>query len=275
MKNILFGLFLLLARPVLSQYYYKDLVSTRQTAQQFMLLKNAGIKKVVLHSFDGNSGEAAGFSIEQVLDGSRNTLTTVTQTPGLGNSYLVASYNGNGQLVSTTDSAENAVGNTRYSYDAAGRLVGISSTSRSDNIATTETHLYTYTADGRPEGMLRIRNEKDSSVISFLPDENGRVGEEKTLRSTLPTPSYYYYHDTDGRLTDIVRFNVRANRLLPDYMFEYNAEGQLKKTTIVPEGSNEYQVWYYQYAPGGLRKMDLVYDKRQQLMGKVEYEYTR
>jgi len=68
---------------------------------------------------------------------------------------------------------------------------------------------------------------------------------------------------------------VRAARMLPDYIFEYNAEGQLKKTTIVPEGSNEYQVWYYQYSPDGLRKMDLVYNKKQQLMGKVEYEYSR
>ena len=46
MKNILFGLFLLISFPVCSQYYYKDLVSTRQTAQQFSLLKKAGVKKL-------------------------------------------------------------------------------------------------------------------------------------------------------------------------------------------------------------------------------------
>ncbi|HOA38803.1 MAG TPA: RHS repeat protein [Flavihumibacter sp.] len=275
MKNILFGLFLLISFPVCSQYYYKDLVSTRQTAQQFSLLKKAGVKKLVLHSTDGSSGEAAGFDIEQVLDASRNTLTTITKTPDLGNSYLVATYNAADQLVSTTDSAENAINVTNFSYDAAGRILAINSSSRSDNIANTESHLYTYNEQGQPISLLRIRNGKDSSQVQFLPDENGRVGEEKTIKSTLPTPSYYYYHDANGKLTDIVRFNVRAARMLPDYIFEYNAEGQLKKTTIVPEGSNEYQVWYYQYSPDGLRKMDLVYNKKQQLMGKVEYEYSR
>lgn len=275
MKNILFFLFLVPFHPAFSQYYYKDLVATQLTAKQFALLKSAGVKKVTLSSFDGSSVETAGFTADQAIDPVKHTLLSTTHTSVIGDSYLLSTYNEAGQLISTSDSAQNSVNKTSYTYDALGRLTLISNTSGSDNIANTEEHRYSYDANGQPSGMLRIRNGKDSSLISFVLDDKGKVGEEKTVRSTLPTASYYYYHDTKGNLSDVVRFNVRANRLLPDYMFEFNPEGQLKKMTLVPEGSNEYQVWYYQYGPDGLKKMDLVYNKQQQLMGKVEYAYSR
>ncbi|ULQ53282.1 hypothetical protein [Flavihumibacter fluvii] len=274
MKKILSTLlFISTIQTTFAQYYYKDLVTTSQTSQQFSLYSQRGIKKVTLTSYSGNSTETGGFTAEQQIDARNRTITTITRTAVVGDSYLLTSYSTSGQLIRTTDSAQNATNTTIYSYDAAGRLSDISTSNSSDNISTVETHHYKYDANGKPAGMLRIRNNSDTTIVQFILDEKGNVGEEKITRSNLPGSTVYYYYDAKNRLTDIVRYNAKAKRLLPDYMFEYNDNDQLKKMVIIPEGTNEYQNWYYQYGEGGMKRMELCYDKSQQLMGKVVYEY--
>lgn len=276
MKKILSVLVLTaFLHPLQAQYYYKDLVTTRQTNQQYSLFVKEGIKKVNLTSFDGNSTETAGFSCEQTISTGKRTITTTTQTAVMGDSYLITTYNEQGQLVSTTDSAQNATSTTTYRYDAGGRLVNIATSSRSDNVTTSETHTYTYDVTGHPASLLRIRDQQDTTLVQFILDENGNVVEERSTRKNQSQPSIFYYYDARNQLTDVVRFNVKAQRLLPDYIFDYNENGQLKKMLVVPSGTNEYQTWYYQYEPSGLKKLDLCYNKAQQLIGKVLYEYGR
>lgn len=257
-----------------AQYYYKDLLTTAQTNELYARISKEGVKKITLSSFDGNSSETAGFTGEQQVDNRRKTITTITRTAVMGDSFFEAVYNDQAQLISTRDSAQNARSVTTYSYDQEGRLTEINTSSKSDNVTTTERHSWTYDAAGKPAGMLRIRNQSDTTRVSFVLDENGNVAEEKAVRSNLPAVTVFYYYDRMNRLTDIVRYNAKAQRLLPDYMFEYQEGGQLKKMTVIPEGTNEYQLWYYQYLPNGLKRMELVYNKQQQLMGKVEFSYT-
>jgi hypothetical protein len=71
-----------------------------------------------------------------------------------------------------------------------------------------------------------------------------------------------------------VRFNAKAQRLLPDYIFEYEENGDLSTMMVVPEGSSDYQKWYYKYDEGGLKLIDFCYNKRNELQGKIEYQYT-
>lgn len=274
MKKILFALILTtIHQAIFAQYFYKDLQTTVQTNQLYALLTREGVKKITLISFDGNSAESAGFSGEQQVDSRRKTITTVTRTAVMGDSFFEAVYNDHGQLIGTSDSAQNARSRATYRYDQDGRLTEINTSSTSDNITTTESHYWSYDAGGKPAGMLRIRNNSDTTRVSFVLDENGNVAEEKVVRRNLPSVTVFYYYDQMKRITDIVRYNAKAQRLLPDYMFEYNENGQLKKMTVIPEGTNEYQVWYYQYLPNGLKRMELVYNKQQQLMGKVEFGY--
>jgi YD repeat-containing protein len=274
MKKILSALlFLLLIQPVSAQYYYKDLVTTVQSSQQFNLYRQRGVKKVTLTSYNESSTESAGFTVEQIIDGKSRKITTISRTTVVGDAFLMTTYNEAGQLISSTDSAQNAINNTNYTYDGGGRLTLISTTNSSDNITTTETHQYLYDEKGKPLSMLRIRNNSDTTRVQFIADEHDNVGEEKIIRSNLPASTVYYYYDIKNRLTDIVRYNAQAKRLLPDYMFEYNENDQLKKMVIIPEGTNQYQNWYYQYTGDGLKRMDLCYDKSQHLMGKVVYEY--
>ncbi|MBU7576989.1 MAG: hypothetical protein KAF40_02915 [Flavihumibacter sp.] len=274
MKNIAFILILTLSSsPLWSQFYYNDLLANRQTNQRYQQMLEKGIKKVTITSYDGNTPESAGFTAEQTLDPKKGLLVTRTQTSQTGDTRIEARYNEKGWLISSRDTAQNASSQSSYSYNPNGQLIRLESSSRSDNITTTEIHNWTYNEAGLPQSMQRIRNQVDTTTVSFVYDEKGNLVEEKAIRANLPAITYYYYYDAKNRLTDIVRFNVKAQRLLPDYIFEYNENDQLKKMTMVPEGTNAYEQWFYQYLPNGLRRMELVYNKQQQLMGKVEYEY--
>ena len=274
MKNIAFVLILTLSSSSLwSQFYYNDLLANRQTNQRYQQLLEKGIKKVTITSYDGNTPESAGFTAEQTLDPKKGLLVTRTQTSQTGDTRIESRYNEKGWLISSRDTAQNASSQSSYSYNPNRQLIRLESSSRSDNITTTEIHNWTYNEAGLPQSMQRIRNQADTTTVSFVYDERGNLVEEKALRANLPAITYYYYYDAKNRLTDIVRFNVKAQRLLPDYIFEYNENDQLKKMTMVPEGTNAYEQWFYQYLPNGLRRMELVYNKQQQLMGKVEYDY--
>ncbi len=274
MKNICFLIVLLsVGTAAQTQFYYNDLLANRQTNQRYQSLVKQNIKKVTITSYDGNTPESAGITGEQTLDPEKGRLTTITRHSNLGESRIEAFYNEKGWLISNRDSVPNASGKSSYTYTGEGLLSRLESSSRSDNITTTEVHSWSYNEQGKPSGMLRIRNNRDTTRVSFTYDEKGNLVEEKATRSNLPVVIYYYYYDAKNRLTDIVRYNAKAQRLLPDYIFEYNENDQIKKMTMVPEGSNAYEQWFYQYYPNGLRRMELVYNKQQQLMGKVEYQY--
>lgn len=276
MKNaLIFALLLLFGTAVKSQYYYNDLLTNTQTNKRFAQLLELGVKKVLITSYDGNSPETAGFTAEQQVDRNKRTLRTTTNTNSSGNTFLEARYNEKGWLISTQDSVPNASNLSTYEYDASGNLVKLSTASRSDNITTTETHTWSYTANGQPQQMVRIRNQQDTTLVSFVFDEKGNLIEEVAVRKNLPAVRVYYYYDGKNRLTDIVRYNMKAKRLLPNYIFEYNENNLVTQMTMVPEGSNAYERWFYQYLPNGLRRMELVYNKDQQLMGKVEYQYEQ
>ncbi len=84
-------------------------------------------------------------------------------------------------------------------------------------------------------------------------------------------------HDTDNRLTDIVRYGLKAQRLLPDDVFDrqYGVGGRLSSMLVVPEGSNDFQKWFYEYDEKGLKTNDACYNRRSQLLGKIEYTNYR
>jgi YD repeat-containing protein len=121
--------------------------------------------------------------------------------------------------------------------------------------------------------MLRIKDKKDTSVVSFKLDEKGNVSEEQSIRRGVSSDPVYYYYDSNNRLTDIVRFNNKAKRLLPEYMFEYSPKNQVIQKITVPGNGSNYLIWRYQYDDRGLRVREAIFDKYKQLTGKIEYQY--
>jgi hypothetical protein len=76
-------------------------------------------------------------------------------------------------------------------------------------------------------------------------------------------------------LTDIVKFNLKVEKMLPEFLFEYDENNQISKMTQIPFGSSNYFVWHYAYGEKNLKIADFCYSKKGELQGKTEYSYEQ
>lgn len=275
MKSIFLSIFVFAAIAVQAQYYYKDIIGTRESANLIKTYQKAGVTRVSVNSYDADNTRDDDFLITQTFSKPHIALRTVTRNGTAGESVLTSLADADGRVVKTIDSSANLTSISEYSYDEAGRLQSIksSSTDTSKAITQTEAHLWQW-ANGQPFRMLRIINNTDTSIVDFKLD-GGNIADERTTRRGVKTDSVYYYYDAQNRLTDIVRFNNKAKRLLPAYMFEYSADGNLIQKITVPSNSSEYLIWRYQYNADGLKIKEAIYDRHKTLNGKIEYQYDR
>ncbi|HEX2535727.1 MAG TPA: hypothetical protein VHK69_18425 [Chitinophagaceae bacterium] len=273
--KILF-LFVLLAAvaPASAQYYYKDIVGTRETADMIRAYRAQKVSRVVLQSYDGDNVRSDDFFVEQVFSPSASSLTTTTRSGVTDASVLTAYTDASGQVVRTSDSSGAVVSTTTYQYDTEGRLLRVNSSSADSTGAApmTEEHHWQW-AEGKPVRMLRIKDGRDTTVVTFGTDEAGNVIEERAARRGVASEPVSYFYDAQKRLTDVVRYNAKARRQLPDYMFEYSASGQVIQKITVPAAGSEYLIWRYQYDDKGLKIREAVFNKQKQLIGKIEYQY--
>ena len=121
--------------------------------------------------------------------------------------------------------------------------------------------------------MLRIKDKTDTTVVTFTYDA-GNVAQETWMRKGHVAETYYYYYNTKNQLTDIVRFNIRVRKMLPDFLYEYDEQDRISQMMQVPNGSTDYMVWKYTYNSNNLKEKELLYNKQQQLVGSVEYHYN-
>ncbi len=280
MKFLVGPLFLiLLTQACKAQYYYKDLVSTRENAAQWQLYRTNKVSSVRLSSFEADGKPTEGFLGEQVVTAGIPEVVTHTKSTGTADSWIITDYSPLGSLIKNTDTSDTYQNASTYRYDEKGRLISISDTSlETDNqFREFELHLWSYDNPAHPEqptAMLKIKGGNDTTSVRFVLDEQGNVAEERAIRRGANMPVIYYYYNADNRLTDVVRFNIKAQRLLPMKMFEYE-DGRLSSALIVPEeGNNFYQKWYYVYDEKGLKAKDFCYNKQKELLGTIEYQYS-
>jgi hypothetical protein len=258
-----------------AQFYYKDQVVTRQSMQQLQQFKTTKVKAVKLTSFEANGIVTEDFAGEQSVNNNYTLVTTFTKSRLSDSSELTTLYNVSGQLIKTIDTTDGYKSTTDYGYDAHNRLVSIVNLSLSKGQDTEkEQHVWTYTTKGIPEKMWKIKNNNDTTYITFIADEKDNIIEEHSARKGKLLPTLYYYYDEKNRITDIVRYNPRARRLLPDYIFEYDEEGRISSVIIVPESGSDYEKWFYSYFENGLKGQEACYNKRQELQGRIEYQYS-
>jgi YD repeat-containing protein len=266
--------FLFFTLSTRAQFYYKDQVVTRQSMQQLQQFRAAKVKAVKLTSYEANGTPTDDFEGEQSVNNSYTIVTTFTKSKISDSSKLTTSYNDAGLLVKTLDTTDGFKSTTEYSYDASKRLVSITNFSASTGQETEkEQHVWMYNAKGNPEKMWKIKNNNDTTYITFVADEKGNIIEEHGIRKGVSLSTYYYYYDDKNRLTDIVRYNQRARRLLPDYVFEYDDENRISSVIIVPESGSDYEKWFYSYYENGLKGQEACYNKKQELQGRIEYQY--
>jgi YD repeat-containing protein len=265
---------ILLTTVINAQYYYNDIVATQQTNANYKQLRANKIKKIKAISKDANNEVVEGFSVQQELsnDGSKMVTSTATSE---GLTSDLTSYYENDRITRTEQKINNVNTIVEYAYDAEGKLQSIVSTSADTviNGFSKEEHLWLYNAKGQPEQMLKVKNGRDTTKV-VLVYENGNLAAEQWRKGNTKTETYYYYFDAGKRITDIVRLNEANGKMLPDNLYEYDAEGKLVKMTQVRTGGSNYLVWKYSYNAQGLKSREIAYDKTKKVLGIMEYSYN-
>jgi antitoxin component YwqK of YwqJK toxin-antitoxin module len=274
MKHLLLSFFLFTGSALHAQYYYKDIIGTRESSDLIKTYQKTGVTGLSVNSYDANDTRNDAFFIAQTFSKPHAVLRTTTRNGDEQQSVLTSYADSAGRIQKTVDSSANLTSITEYTYNNNGQLHTIKSvsTDSSKRLNETEVHQWQYNS-GQVQQMLRIVNNKDTTVVQFKVEGGNVVEEQSTRRGVRDT--VYYYYDAQNRLTDIVRFSAKAKRLLPEYMFEYAADGKVIQKITVPANSSDYLIWRYQYNAEGLKIKEAVYDRYKTLTGKIEYQYQR
>lgn len=276
MKTFLVPILLLYSIAVPAQYYYNDIIGTKETNRQMKTYLAQKVRTVSATGFDQRGAKTSDFSEFQEVKENGLALKISTFN-NLNKTVIYTRFDTRGRVISMTDSSTAMESRTLYEYDSNDRITRLENTltDSARDFNQTEVHLWNYTAVGRPEKMWRIINKTDSLEIRFAPDEAGNAGEEKTYRKGVETGTIYYYYDTNNRLTDIVRYNNKAKKLLPDMLFEYDDSDRIiQKITTTSSTLMSYLIWRYIFDEKGLKTKEALFNKDKQLTGKIEYNYT-
>lgn len=258
-----------------AQYYYNDILSTKQTISQQQQLQKNNIKKVVAISKEADNSPTEGFMVEQILSNNASEIKTITKSSASDINVLVSLFD-NDKVVKTKSNSKNLFTVTDYLYNNDGSLQSIlsSTTDTFMNSFTSESHIWFYNNQQQPIKMYRLKNNTDTTFVEFVLDENNQVAVENWKRNGRYTETYYYYYNDKKQLTDIARFNKTIDKILPDFIFEYDALSRIKQMIQVLAAGKNYTTWRYSYLENGLKQKETCYDKQKQLIGTIEYTYT-
>jgi YD repeat-containing protein len=285
---------LLLASSARAQYYYNDIIGTEETNRQMKSYLDNKVRSVSASGYDQRGTKATDFSEVQEVKENGQALR-VSSISNMNRTVIYSRFDANGRVISVIDSSTAVESVTTYEYDANGRITRIKNTLKdsASDFNQEEVHLWSYNATGKADKMWRIINNTDSLELRFIPDENGNPGDERSYKRGVETGQYYYYldeekkpryvqtgviyyyYDDRKRVTDIVRFNLKAKRLLPDVMFEYDDKDRvIQKITTTSSVNLGYLIWRYIFDDKGLKSKEALFNDDKQLTGKIEYSYT-
>jgi len=259
-----------------AQYYFTDILSGADIQSHFSGLAKHKIKKITVNAYDANNEVVDDFILYQEVNANKKQLTTYSKTNLSDASILETLYNDKYFPLQVIDSSEGASTRTYYQYDSKGRLIQLASNSIQQEQAenkVTEKRIYYYSNTLTPDSMHRIKGSRDTMIVKFIPSENGLPGEEQWFKEGKKTETWYYYYDENNRLTDIVRFNAAARKMLPDYLFGYDEQGNMSSRITVQPGTGAFRIWQYQYDARGLKKEEQVRNRNRLVEGRMVYTY--
>lgn len=278
-KFLLSVVFCLMVSSLYAQYYYQDIYSTMQTNTQHQLFEQLKVKSltVVSSSSGGDSGNDT-FTAKKLLSADYSTMTTITGSASAGQSALISRFDSSGRIQQVTDSSGSSKNEISYQYDSNGYLSIINSKATSvakgDTFTITETHHYYYNSNGKPVKMQRLKNNSKFSTVSFEIDSAGKVTSELEQGKGVNAQRIYYRYNKAGMLTDVIRYNSKLRRMLPDYMIDYDDNGRVSQLTTVTPETLDYILCKYAYDAKGLKSSETCYGKHEQLLGNMQYQYS-
>ncbi len=254
------------------QFYYNDIITTKQTNDQYALLIKNNIHYVSAKSFEADQTQTPDFKLEQSISKDGKSIVTTSASSNTGNTISTSFYE-NSQLVKTMDSSDNIHSTTLYEYDADNNVARISTITTDNfmNSKSMETHVWIY-ADNLPVKMLLIKNERDTTSVEFE-KENREVATETWKKSGRAIEKYFYYYNSAGMITDIVRYNAKAQQMLPDFTFDFDAQNRITTFTQIRSSASNYFTWLYEYLPNGLKDRESCFDKQKLPVGNIIFYY--
>ncbi len=272
-KSIFALTFFLIFYGAEAQYYYIDVADLKASNNIYRNLIKNNIREITATSMESDNRPTEGFAFSKTIKNNGALVVTHTEleTGGISNENDIYA---NDLLVKSLDSADNVLTTVDYSYDNNGNIILIK-TKTDDTVMdvhSTELHQWFYSGN-MPDSMIKVKNNTDSTTIHFKKDENNHIIEELWIKKGRTIEHYYYYYNAKAQLTDIVRFNAKAQQMLPDFLFEYNENGIISTLTQIPPGSSDYIIWQYVYDERGLKTKDVLFDKHRELLGTVTYSY--
>jgi hypothetical protein len=276
MKTILSSIFLIFSFIAKSQYYYDDIIDARELSSRMKTFVENKVMTISATGYDPQGAKTTDFNEWQEIDAADLTLKT-SEINGRDVKKQYYRFDNQFRIISIVDSSALIKSTTIYKYDAGNRIVSInvSTNDKDSTFDNTEEHQWFYDNNGNPEKMWRIINTHDSAEFRFTIDEKGNVADEQLYRRGQGLDPVYYYYNDKNLLTDIVRYNKRAKRLLPDFMFEYDDEGRIiQKITVLSTMKSDYLIWRYLFNEKGLKTKEAMFNKEKQLRGRIEYTFT-
>lgn len=279
MKNIFLYALLLHSLTSQAQYYYNDIISTQETNRLMKTYQVNKVKTVSATGYDKQGVKANDFSEFYEIKENGSVLKS-SSFNNLNKTVIYSRFDTAGRVISMADSSTTTQSLTTYEYDAAGKIIKVQNvmTDPANDFNQTEMHQWIYTSSGKPQKMWRIISSTggaDSLEIRFIADDNGNTAEERTFRKGVETGYRYYYHDDKNRLTDIVRYNTKLKKLLPDVMFEYDDNDRvIQKITPTSSINLGYLIWRYIFDNKGLKTKEALFNDEKQMTGRIDYSYT-
>ena len=276
MKYILLPIALFFQITTFCQYYYNDITDAQAIGKRMKNYITLKVKTITATGYDSRGTKTADYNEWQEIDAGKKILK-ITSRNGQQVSRQYYQYDDQNRLSGITDTSGDIKSNTVYNYDKNNNIILIETNTKDSLQDFTETvaHQYQYNPEGKPVKLWRIINGKDSSEYRFTLDEKGNVADEQLFRRDVGIDPVYYYYDDKNRLTDIVRFNKKAKKLLPSIMFEYDESNRIiQKMTILSSNNPDYVIWLYIFNDKGLKTKEALFNKQKELTGRIEYAYT-
>lgn len=276
MKNVLLTIALFSNITTFCQYYHNDITDARAISERMKNYINQKVKTIAATGYDARGAKTTDFNEWQEINAERKLLK-ISARNGQQVTRQYYQFDDQYRLSGITDSSGDIKSITAYNYDNNGNIILIKTSIKDSLQDFTETieHQYQYINGRKPEKLLRIINGKDSTEYRFTIDEKENVVDEQLFRRGVGIDPIYYYYDEKNRLTDVVRYNKKAKKLLPALMFEYDESDRIiQKMTILSTNNPDYLIWRYIFNDKGLKTKEALFNKQKELTGRIEYAYT-
>jgi hypothetical protein len=265
---------------VQAQYYFNDLYTKERNEKTQGLYKAFHVRKItetaILPTGERQPNVLQWTDISQKAD----TSTLHRSVEGSVSKTVLLYDDQSGNLLSQLETEADRRHETKYNYNSSGQIERIETVyidSQMD-FKDHEIHVWTFEKNNRPKSMWRIvvqfDGSMDSTYVDFATDKDGRITEENIYRKGKKTGFYYYYYNDEGRLTDVVKYNEKWKRLLPEIMLEYDPAGNtIQKRQLIGNRDISYLIWRYNYDKNGLMDEEALFNSKKQQTGSLIYSY--